>query len=73
MGELKGVSLEDLSNIKYNNNQMKANVFNEINVNGSVFFGGLVTGANISELCSFAQDNNDNKRLIVEGLKFPFY
>lgn len=72
-GEVLGVNLADLSNSRYKNAQENADVFNEINVNGSVFFHGLVSGFNITELCSFAFGNNENKELFLEGADTHLY
>lgn len=66
-GEIADIKLEELNSDKYNGDLEKTNVFNEINVNGSVFFDGLISGFNISELCAFAFGNNENKKLVVEG------
>lgn len=65
---MEGVNLEELSSDRYKDGHEKASVFNEINVKGKVFFGGLVSGFNTSEICSFAYGNNENRKLIIEGL-----
>lgn len=72
-GEIADIKLEELSSDKYNGDQQKASTYNEINVNGSVFFDGLISGFNLSELCSFAFGNNGNKKLIVEGFNISAF
>lgn len=65
---MQGVNLDELSSDRYRDRWEKAGVFNEINVKGQVVFGGLVSGFNTSELCSFVYANNDSRTLIIEGL-----
>lgn len=69
-GHIHGVNLADLTAERIKIRRAKTGVFNEINVGGTVFFGGYVAGFNTTELCAFAHGNNENKTLIIEGIFF---
>lgn len=66
--QLEDVKLEELKIENYKSKAEKMDNFNEIIVDGSVFFDGLVNDLNATKLCDFAFGSNEHKKLIIEGL-----